>query len=319
MSISTNYVKKTGFLSGITTIPQTSTAQDIKKIPRTRGDDEIIGTRPSFTKAPIKARFIQDFAKLRQLQIEREGILVNLGSNILSKLFTVEMRDENNPSVLIKKQVSLGQLLLSQEGRLAAIQSILNTISSRGSLNAASELENLNVLSSLVVKTLTDIVEKNERLSDDKMTELIKANDQLLIPSDPSQLGIPPFITKDFLQDGRSGYLLAYLMYSKNITDPNLSPKYPVYGLNGNPIVIRTMIRNIRRGYILDVINRGIVRQEEEKEQEEQEEERVISGISGTLPGNYQSTYYEFPEEEEEEESFYGTRGKKQWRKKGSK
>lgn len=259
MSISTNYVKKTGFLSGLTTIPQINTANTIHSIPRTRGDDEIIGLRPSFAKAPKKERFIRDFARLKQLEIDRKGLLVRFGPDILSKLLTVEMPDENNPNVNIRKEIPLGQLLLSQDGRLAGINTVLNNIASKGGdLNVADSLENLNVLSALVVKSLNDVIEKNEAISEDRMMQIIKANNYIFVPQDPRAANVPLFVTKNDLSSGKSGYLLSFLLHSKNIRDPQLSITHPVYGLNQKPVTVDSMISSIRRGQTLDVANRQL-------------------------------------------------------------
>jgi hypothetical protein len=250
-------ITRPGFKSGLHSLPEIRKADSIKTPPRTTKAEDVVGSRPSFVNPDIKSRFIQDFSRIRQLDLENEGLKVQFGPSTLAKLLEVEMPDENNPSVLIKKNVSLSQLLKTQSGRLAGISSLINRLRRDSNRNSAQSRNTMNMLATMIVQSLTDVIEKGSKFTASKLNLLLKGLKFIDIPKDPIQAGFKnKFATKADLVGGNSGMLLAYLLKESNIDDINLSVGYPVYGVSGVPITIQSMVSGLSKNQVLDIQSR---------------------------------------------------------------
>ena len=217
-------------------------------------DADMVGIRSQSTiaaGAPI-GRKVPSFTRLKELELELEGQKVQFGPATLSKLLSVKVPDERNPSILIEKNISISQLLQTTTGSMAGLQSSLNDLNSQVNI-LSIQSENLKKLVALfVVKSLDDFEELNfsEKLIIDDALKKID------ISPSPIQSGFPiRFITFNFYKKNK-GRVLAFL---KSNIPRGLSSDRPVFGLRGASIPITSFENALRSGKRLDIVSRSLV------------------------------------------------------------
>lgn len=251
---SDNALERPGFRAG--TVSMKTTKEHEIVIPeRTRGESALLPDRPDFVQVPLKARTAPDFKRLQQLNIETEGMKVQFGPSTLSKLFEIEVRDEDNPDVMVKKNISIAQILTDQKMQLSALRTLNRALQDESNRNSIESRQTMTMIAMIAMKALDDLVTKGQLATFGQLNLIIESLNKVDISDDPTDSGLPPhrYYVYDDIKGVKTGAFLAFMMHQKNIKDPNLSSQFPVYGISGKPVTFTTMIDTMRKGAILDM------------------------------------------------------------------
>ncbi len=236
---------------------------------RTISRNEPLGVRTQTfaSDAPIP-RQAHDFMRERRIKEQIEGVMVQLGPGTLSELLQVDIKDKNNPAIEVKKNVSLAELLQSQEGQLAGITSILEDFHTSAQSGSKLTRKEIGKLTALVAKAFS----KGSRLSERDMATVLKTAGK--IPTSPfSDLGITKnIITVDDIPDDYYGMFFNRIVDPRHMPSSDLTPEKPVFGIHGRPIKVKSFRARMRERYRLDLRKRVIMKPLEEKKEEKKEE-----------------------------------------------
>lgn len=248
----TDSTRRPGFASDTVKVDDKSIKKLIPPIKTKTADRSLRVT--SFSEDEPKKRRFPDFERIKQLNIQKEGIKVQLGPNTLKQFLSVKVPDKNNPNILIEKNVSLGELLQTTNGRLEAMNALIERLRAQENRNSLRARTAINQLATTVVAELTNF----QTMSRENYRKVLESLQFLDIPNNPKDAGLPDFLlNRTNLNRDNLGIFLAFLLHKRNINDPNLDQNRPVYGVGGRPITIRSMVEGImNRNETIDVIGR---------------------------------------------------------------
>jgi len=245
-----------------------------------------IPTRPAFSTPQHIARKIDSFERLRQLQVQREGVKVQLGPSttafagkLLSKVIGVEIPDPNNPNVNIKKDVSIAELLKTQTGLIQGLAQLIamymmgrqgqqqQAPGGIGGIGGIPQSQSAQEQEQLIAVFGLRLLETKLKSGEDftkREAELIARASSLVIKSDnPSTVGLPQYVSEKDIFGINGAKIYAYLLKPKT-GQPGLSPFEPIYELDGyTPLNINRIPEYLRRnrGSVIDMLNNAVVRE----------------------------------------------------------
>ncbi|MCP4393650.1 MAG: hypothetical protein GY804_05210 [Alphaproteobacteria bacterium] len=220
-------------------------------------------TRTFASDAPIP-RQVPDFMRERKIKEQTEGIMVQLGPGTLTKMLTVTVPDVNNPAIDVTRNVSLAELLQSQKGQLAGIESILRDFNTSARRGSQLTREEIGKLTALVAKAF----DKESRLTEKGIVTTLKTSGKTARIS-LAEMGITKnIVTIDDIPSEYYGLFCSRMINHRLIPYDDLSPAKPVYGVSGKPIDFKHFRSRMRERYRLDIRKRLMLHPLEEKKDE---------------------------------------------------
>lgn len=277
--------QRPAFKDGITMFKKNTTKSDVEKkklIPKIKLKTQDNLVRPAFITPQPVPRSVPSFEQLEKLNLQKEGLKVQLGPGTLSKMLGVEIQDVNNPNTKIKKNISIGELLTTQQGRLAGIERLLDIISRQQTLGGTpryiegpaeditsiDQQENVALMAVFGMKVIENYVLTGNPINDQTLKALSKGIVSMRLPSRPSEMGLSGYLTDQNIASSEGYKSIAFLLKPTN--DPNLSPEYPIYDMDGyTPIAFNEINNILQAGYVID-LNRRLVVQNIRGEEEEE-------------------------------------------------
>lgn len=226
---------------------------------RNKGEDlDMVGIRTaSFVREDPIGRRVPSFDALRKLQVQREGIKIQLGPETLDKFFSIEVRDPKNPRIKIRKTVGFSEMLQKATDTSSGIKSAIRELDKLIDQRSSIALQQQNDLKVMLTRQLQDL----ENLTAEQVDVLrqglnVAKTDPSWIAHNPSG----PFFVKG---EDLNADLLSQIMLWTLTNVSRADRARPVNNIEGIPITVLEMENQWRDGHVLDVQNKEFITRED--------------------------------------------------------
>ncbi len=211
----------------------------------------------SFVAPDPVGRSPMSFERFLQLQALEQGFKVQLGPGTLSNMLKVKVPDPQNTSIMIEKNVPLSQLLQSNDGKLAAVDSLIREIQEAKYVEQGVTRDRMRLLGQMLGQMNKNI----KNLSRGQQKRLIEATaltKAQKIQAKYDALKLPGrYISKDVLTDDNRE---AFLNHINDINDiqkyPGLSAEFPTWGADDEVMGTNEFKFVFNVGQVLDLETR---------------------------------------------------------------